>query len=87
MERQKIFFELEMRWFCDTIYYAVTPLSGLVVNIVAMEVGIHITISYSYYHCKVDACYFFLIFFKVLYERRCNYFCFVQHPAPRPEYQ
>ena len=42
--KAKRFFELEMRWFCDTIFYAVTQLSGLAVNIaVNIKVGIHIT--------------------------------------------
>ena len=41
----KRIFQLEIKWFCD-IHYAVTPLSGLAVNNLAMlyiKVGIHIT--------------------------------------------
>ena len=36
IESQKKIFELEMRWSCDIIHYAVTPLSRVAVNIVAM---------------------------------------------------
>ena len=87
MER---FFELETRCFCDISQYAVTSLSGVVVNIVAMlstkkqefilPCSICFAMQYSYYHlyyhCHGDVYCIFQILFKMLYERSCNcFFC------------